>query len=204
MCALLIAMESDMNAVTAPTQRKVGFPLGLGIFFIPLIFAWFLLRRGHTLLARILGFAWLALSLLVYIGSPSTPPGQRSAPVAAPTAASAPASAQASAPVEQLKAYTAVQVASSYDENTVAADILFKGKKVKVSGRITDINTDFMGNPYLVLAGKNEFLGPQFKFDKADIAVMATLKKGASVQVVCTGIGDVIKTPMFEDCQLSN
>src|SRR3546814_10781932 len=56
----------------------------------------------------------------------------------------------ATAPAEPLKAYTAAQVASSYEDNTVAADVQFKGKRVQVTGRITDINTDFLGKPYLV------------------------------------------------------
>jgi len=192
-----------MNDVTAPTKRNVGFLLGLGILFIPFVFAWFLLRKGHSLLARIIGFGWLVLGLLVAIGAPASTPGTGNKPVAAQATASSAAPAVAAAPAEPLKSYTASQVATSYDENTVAADILFKGKRVQVTGRITDINTDFMGNPYLVLAGTNQFMGPQFKFDKSDMSVMATLKKGASVKVVCTGKGDVVKTPMFEDCEMS-
>lgn len=192
-----------MNDMTAPTtKRTVGFLLGIGILLLPIVFAWFLLRKGHSVLARIVGFAWLAICVLAVAAAPSTPPGNRSTSATAPAVSSAPAPAVAAAPAEPLKAYTATQVATSYDENTVAADILFKGKRVKVSGRITDINTDFMGNPYLVLAGSNQFMGPQFKFDKSDMSVMASLKKGTSVQVVCTGKGDVVKTPMFEDCEL--
>lgn len=195
-----------MTAVTAPTKRNVGFLLGLGILFIPFIFAWFLLRNGHTLLSRIIGFGWLILCVFFAVVSPPAAPGHSGSAVApqAVVSSAAPASAPATAaPAEPLKAYTSAQVASSYDENTVAADILFKGKKVQVTGKITDINTDLFGNPYLVLAGTNQFMGPQFKFDKSDISVMAALKKGATVKVVCTGKGDVVKTPMFEDCAIS-
>jgi len=192
-----------MNTVTAPTKRNVGFLLGLGILFIPIVFAWFLLRNGHSLLARIVGFGWLALCVLAVVGAPSTSTGRTSNSVASQASVSSPAPAAAATPVEPLKAYTASQVAASYDENTVAADISFKGKKVQVTGKITDINTDFMGNPYLVLAGTNQFMGPHFKFDKSDMSVMATLKKGAMVKVICTGKGDIAKTPMFEDCEMS-
>jgi hypothetical protein len=198
---LPIATESDMTAVTAPTKRNVGFLLGLGILFIPFVFAWFLLRNGHSLLARIVGFGWLILCVLAAVGSPSTSPGHSSNPVSAQASVSSPA--PATAPAEPLKAYTASQVATSYDENTVAADIAFKGKRVLVTGRITDINTDFLGKPYLVLAGTNQFMGPQFKFDKSDMSAMAALKKGATVKVICTGQGDVVKTPMFEDCEMA-
>lgn len=192
-----------MTAVTAPTKRNVGFLLGLGILFIPVVFAWFLLRSGHSLLARIVGFGWLVLCVLAVVGSSSTAPGNGSKTVSTQASVSSVAPAAVSAPAEPLKAYTASQVAASYEENTVAADIAFKGKRVLVTGRITDINTDFMGKPYLVLAGTNQFMGPQFKFDKSDMPVMAALKKGATVKVICTGKGDVVKTPMFEDCEMS-
>jgi hypothetical protein len=192
-----------MNDVIAPVQvkRPVGFLLGVGIVFIPMIFSWFLLRKGHSVLARVIGFAWLILSLLVVLGSSSGPTSGTTGPSQASTSSSAPA--PAAAPAEPLKSFTSKQVATSYEENTVAADMQFKGKRVQVSGRITDINTDFMGNPYLVLAGANEFLGPQFAFDKSDMSVMAALKKGATVSVICTGKGDVAKIPMFKDCVMA-
>ena len=47
------------------TQRSVGFLLGLGIFFMPIIFAWFTLRKGHSNVARIIAFVWLGLMLVV-------------------------------------------------------------------------------------------------------------------------------------------
>jgi hypothetical protein len=193
-----------MNDVAAPVKvkRQVSFLLGVGIFFIPVIFSWFLLRKGHSVLARVIGFAWLILSLLVILGSSSAPTNRSTAPSQqASTSSSAPA--PAAAPVAPLKSFTAKQVASSYEENTVAADMQFKSKRVKVSGRITDINTDFMGRPYLVLAGTNEYFGPQFGFDQSDMSVMATLKKGTTVNVICTGKGDIAKVPMFEDCEMS-
>ncbi len=46
-------------------ERKVGFLLGVGIFVIPYIFVWFLLRKGHSTLSRVIGFGWLAFVILV-------------------------------------------------------------------------------------------------------------------------------------------
>ncbi len=51
-----------MNSAQPPT-RKVSILLGIGIFFIPLIFAWFTLRKGHSTLARVLSFVWLIASI---------------------------------------------------------------------------------------------------------------------------------------------
>lgn len=47
----------------SPTpERRVRPLLGIGIFFIPAVFAWFTLRKGHSTLSRILSFGWFAVS----------------------------------------------------------------------------------------------------------------------------------------------
>lgn len=42
------------------SRKRVGFWLGLGIFFMPYFFSWMLLKPGHSRTARIMGFGWLA------------------------------------------------------------------------------------------------------------------------------------------------
>ena len=42
-------------------QRTVSFLLGVGILFLPFIFAWFTLRDGHSTLSRVVSFVWLGL-----------------------------------------------------------------------------------------------------------------------------------------------
>lgn len=41
--------------------RKVGWKLVVGIVFLPIVFAWFLLKPGYSVLARALSFGWMAL-----------------------------------------------------------------------------------------------------------------------------------------------
>ncbi len=50
-------------------KRKVGAALGIGIFLLPWIFAWFLLRRGYSIVARVISFGWMAIIILFIIGS---------------------------------------------------------------------------------------------------------------------------------------
>lgn len=69
-------------------ERPVGFLLGFGIFLLPLIFAWFTLRQGHTTRARVISFLWLVLSLLLAFPKNNTP-----APAPTPTPAPAPVQA---------------------------------------------------------------------------------------------------------------
>lgn len=50
-------------------HRKVGILLGLGIFFIPFIFSWFTLRKGHSTLSKVLAFVWLGVVFLSVVAS---------------------------------------------------------------------------------------------------------------------------------------
>jgi ribosomal protein S1 len=110
---------------------------------------------------------------------------------------------EAQSTVEALPEFTAADIANAYDSNTVAADQQFKDKKFKVTGVVSDINTDFMGNPYITLqGGLNQFMEPQFKFDKSQQDALAKLRKGDKVTVACTGKGDVAKIPMSDSCIL--
>lgn len=105
--------------------------------------------------------------------------------------------------IAEMPTVTAQALAAAYEQNTVAADARFKGQRFKVTGVVVSINTDFLGNPYLVLrGGVNQFMEPQFSFSKSDSEKLATLRKGARVTLICTGSGDVAKTPMSKGCRL--
>jgi len=41
--------------------RRVSFGLLVGLALLPIVFFWFLLRAGHSALARILGLVWLVV-----------------------------------------------------------------------------------------------------------------------------------------------
>jgi hypothetical protein len=55
-------------------KRKVGLGLGAGLLLYPYVFAWVLLRRGHSATARILGFGWLVASLVLILALPTPSP----------------------------------------------------------------------------------------------------------------------------------
>ncbi|KAF4557355.1 MULTISPECIES: hypothetical protein [Pseudomonas] len=179
----------------------MGILLVLGIFFVPFVFVWFLLRKGHSNLSRFIGFGYLAGVFLLPMWEGS---GSKKSVSVQETYSQSGTPAEKVPPVS-LPRYTAKQMASAYESNTVAADQIFKGKEFEVSGVVQSINTDFLGHPYVTLrGGVNQFLEPQFAFDKGQESVVAGLRKGQSVTLVCTGKGDIAKTPMSEDCTLSN
>ena len=62
----LLSNQSYSAPVSSPApfpRRKVGPLLGLGIALAPFLFAWALLRRGHSGFSRVVGFGWFALIL---------------------------------------------------------------------------------------------------------------------------------------------
>lgn len=56
------AVSSDPQSSAA---RKVGAALGIGILVLPWIFAWFLVRRGYSNIARLISFGWM-LTVIIF------------------------------------------------------------------------------------------------------------------------------------------
>lgn len=199
-CGAPIAKQAaTVQMQPAPAiSRSVGFWLGVGIFLFPVVFVWFLLRQGHSTTSRLIGFAWLAV-MLVAMASGDRPSDK------AATATTQSQPAKVAAPVTPLFEVSAQQLAQAYDRNTVAADQQFKGKTFKVTGVVDSINTDLFGSPYVTLrGGVNQFMEPQFQLDDAHANYAAGLQGGMRISLICTGRGDVAKTPMSKDCAPAN
>jgi len=54
--------------------RPVEGWLKIMAFLMPMVFVWFLLRRGHSFQQRLIGFGWLGLLILCVAISPESPP----------------------------------------------------------------------------------------------------------------------------------
>lgn len=196
-CGAVVNVKNHKLATNGNQKRSVGILLGIGILVFPIVFSWFLLRKGHSSLSRIIGFSWLALTIFGFSHTSDTNKTTTSVEKA-PTVVQSQEEFDATVPT-----ISAQQIAQAYDENTVAADQAFKGKRFKVKGVIDSINTDFMGNPYVTIrAGVNQFMEPQFKFNKDQTDRVAQLRKGATVTLACTGHGDIAKTPMSDKCRV--
>lgn len=61
------AVQTPSNA---DGSRPVEGWLKIMAFLLPMVFVWFLLRRGHSLKQRFFGFGWLALLILASSLSP--------------------------------------------------------------------------------------------------------------------------------------
>lgn len=126
---------TDQPPVTA--RRKVSVLLGIGIFLLPIVFTWFLLRRGHSVLSRILGFGWLVLVTLAWIGGMNAPPTPPTDSLPTGTSSSAEASSPNSA--AEKAAPPTVQSRWRYDETTDE----MRGTTAKYASVVSDNELDF-------------------------------------------------------------
>lgn len=86
---------------------------------------------------------------------------------------------------------TAWDLYDAYQENEIAADALYDGKVLKVTGVIDDIGKDFLDIPYIVLTDGGLFTlgGVQCYFNEQHEPELALLNKGEIVTVIgeCDG-----------------
>lgn len=87
-----------------------------------------------------------------------------------------------------------------YKENTIAADEKYKNKPIQVNGEIKEINTNAFDEGVIILDAADEYSLPQFTLLSSEKSKAASLSIGQFVTLLCIGAGDVIKTPMANNC----
>jgi hypothetical protein len=89
-----------------------------------------------------------------------------------------------------------------YAANEVAADNLYKGKSVRVKGRVLSIGKDGRGAAVLHLVSGNPVFQTMATLEAAETQRAASLVKGTSVTVQCIGNGLMMRMPQLENCSL--
>ncbi len=110
---------------------------------------------------------------------------------AAPVAASPP-------PIE----VTAKKLWADYHANEVAADNIYRDKRLLVSGSLSSIDKDITDDVVLSLNTPNEFMTVHASLADSQAAKAASLSKGNRVALECTGRGLVMGSPMLGECTL--
>jgi len=99
------------------------------------------------------------------------------------------------APVE----ITARQLYRDYEANEVAADVLYKGKRLLISGEVAAIQADLLDEPQVLLnAGSVE----QVMISGLSREEAGVLGEGDAVLAACTGNGMILGAPVTRDCEL--
>ena len=197
----------DPNAVTPPPlpadpSRNVGCLLAAGIFFLPFVFVWFLLRRGHTTLAKALGFGWFALWVIGAVMGPA-PDRSSSATSSSSGFTSSSSTSRTAEPAELPSTVTADDLFDAYEANEVAADRQYKGKALQVIGTVQGISSDFMDDAVVELKTSNQFMPVRATGDDDFNSAAASLSKGTRVVLLCKGGGEVVASPLLKDCTIS-
>lgn len=110
-----------------------------------------------------------------------------------------PATEISKAEVVDAVAVDAATLHQAYAANEIAADQLYKGKPLKVTGKIAEIASDVTDEPVVSLR-VSEFESVHATGLPKDVA--ATLAKGQTITVTCIGAGEMIGTPVLSDCKL--
>lgn len=110
----------------AVTPRKVSLLLGIGIFLLPIIFSWFTLRKGYSVLARVISLGWLAVVVIATIVNPPA------APTGGDQSGQASQTAVAPKTPEQIAEEDAERLAAAYRRNPDTALKLTVSRGTKV------------------------------------------------------------------------
>jgi tRNA_anti-like len=121
-------------------------------------------------------------------GSDASPAAQAAAPVAAPAD-----------PVE-LKT-----LLSEYKDNEVRADAAYKGKRVRVTGKVGDIKKDILNHNYVTVGTGAMFEIPtvQCMLEESSAGAAMQLSKGAKVTVEGSVKG-LMMNVLIDDCVIAN
>lgn len=95
---------------------------------------------------------------------------------------------------------SAKRLFADYKANEISADIQYRGKSLRVTGKVSQIGKDVLDKPYLSLGTSNEYESVVASF--ADESPLVALRKGQQVSVRCTGKGMHLGSPVLAGCVL--
>jgi outer membrane biosynthesis protein TonB len=98
---------------------------------------------------------------------------------------------------------SALKLFVDYQRNEVAADNMYKGRLLAVRGMVTSISKNMFDKIYVSLATPNEFMNVQVHLGEGNESQAAALQRGEVINVICTGGGMILGSPMLTDCSFA-
>lgn len=95
---------------------------------------------------------------------------------------------------------TARAYEAAYDNNEIATDNEYKGKKILVSGTVLRIEKDFTGAGNIWLRGSG-LMGIHAQLSKRGTAGAASFSTGQQVNLVCNGAGRLLTIASLDNCE---
>lgn len=96
---------------------------------------------------------------------------------------------------------TAKQLYEAYENNAVNADNHYKGKRILVSGVITDFGTDILNKPYLSFS-VGDFMAVTCYFSEEQANIVGQLSKGDNISVIGSCQGNLLGNVVIEESQI--
>lgn len=187
-----------------------GWPLNLVAFILAIV----VMTRGKVVPGLIPLLASVIISPIVYfvglaiftavVGAGGYGDYVERAKATQEEVAAAVAQAEEAAPLVEAEqavlAVTADTLFADYEANEVAADNIYKGKQLSVTGTVAGINKDFTDAIYVEVATANPFASIHARDIAPDVA--AGLAKGSKVTIECVGDGLMMMSPILKGCQV--
>lgn len=95
-----------------------------------------------------------------------------------------------------------IRLFQDYNANEVAADNRYKGKQVRVTGRVFAVEKNLVGAAVLGLTSGNTIFQTMATLTPDATQHAAVLAKGDTVVIQCTGAGSMMRMPQLDDCVL--
>lgn len=111
-------------------------------------------------------------------------------------APSSAASAAVAAPID----VSAASLYQAYEQNEVAADEQYKGKILRVAGKVTSIDKTIGDTIVVHISSGQMFRSVMAYPEDSEVSKAAALVKGGPVSVVCVGGGKVMISPVLRKC----
>ena len=190
------------NSEAPSNIKRVGILLAIGIFFLPVIFSWFTLRKGHTTKAKVISFLWMGMCFAGIIGSQGENKSNNASSITSPAK---PKVEQTTSPAKETKDQVMQvnirDILSAYENNEVGADNKYKGKRIQVTGQVDDIKKDLLDNLYVALGTGKDFEIPQIQafFDDSMNNKLGQLNKGQQLTIVGK-VNGLMMNVLMEDC----
>jgi hypothetical protein len=167
--------------VSTPS-RSVSLALGAGVLLMPYIFAWFTLRKGYSMRARVISFGWCAIIVFSLLGG---------------TIPSAPASLQHNAAAPQQMAFiteSCDQVSRAISAGSPLSDLQkdefwkrFDGRAFRWELLVTEVSSDMLGGytvQYKCARNSPSLVQDiQIKYPDSQREFVLSLQKGAAYRV---------------------
>lgn len=159
------------------------------------------------------GFIKLALygiggffGLFILIGIIAAASGDKKPSASASSPQAAAANQPAAAPEPAAPAFVDAnlpEVLAAYKGNELKGDQLYKGKKIRLTGKVDDVKNDIMNNPFVTIGTGKQFEIPQIQCSLADTEAgkAADLAKGQEITVVGEVTG-LMMNVQLDECMI--